>query len=117
MRRLATLPARRLWAIAAVVVLVAAGGGIAQAALSGAPTPEPKPLNAAIRDAVNAPAVTGITARIAFTCCPPARRGAAARRRCSPAPRAACGSPPGDALGSSSSPTRATRRSSPTARS
>jgi outer membrane lipoprotein-sorting protein len=67
MRRLATLPARRLWAIAAVVVLVAAGGGIAQAALSGAPTPEPKRLNAAIRDAVNAPAVTGITARIAFT--------------------------------------------------
>jgi outer membrane lipoprotein-sorting protein len=67
MRRLATLPARRLWAIAAVVVLVAAGGGIAQAALSGAPTPEPKPLNAAIRDAVNAPDVQGITARIAFT--------------------------------------------------
>ena len=67
MRRLATLPARRLWAIAAVVVLVAAGGGIAQAALSGGPTPEPKPLNAAIRDALNAKPVQGITARIAFT--------------------------------------------------
>jgi outer membrane lipoprotein-sorting protein len=67
MRRLATLPARRLWAIAAAVVLVAAGGGIAQAALSGAPTPDPKPLNAAIRHAVNAPDVQGITARITFT--------------------------------------------------
>jgi outer membrane lipoprotein-sorting protein len=68
MRRLATLPARRLWAIAAAVVLVAAGGGIAQAALStGGPTPDPKPLNAAVRDALNAPAVQGITARIHFT--------------------------------------------------
>jgi outer membrane lipoprotein-sorting protein len=67
MRRLATLPARRLWAIAVVVVVVAAGGGIAQAALSGAPTPAPKPLNAAIRDALNAPPVQGITARIDFT--------------------------------------------------
>jgi outer membrane lipoprotein-sorting protein len=68
MRRLATLPARRLWAIAAAVLLVAAGGGIAQAALSsGGPTPDPKPLNAAVRDAVNAPAVQGITARIHFT--------------------------------------------------
>ena len=67
MRRLATLPARRLWAIAAAVVLVAAGGGIAQAALSGGATPDPKPLNVAVRDALNAPDVQGITARIAFT--------------------------------------------------
>lgn len=67
MRRLATLPARRLWAIAAAVVLVAAGGGIAQAALSGGSTPDPKPLNVAVRDALNAPAVKGITARIEFT--------------------------------------------------
>jgi outer membrane lipoprotein-sorting protein len=68
MRRIATLPARRLWAIAAAVLLVAAGGGIAQAALSGGgPTPDPKPLNAAVRDALNAPAVQGITARIHFT--------------------------------------------------
>ena len=66
MRRLATLPARRLWAIAAAVVLVAAGGGIAQAALSGGSTPDPKPLNVAVRDALNAPAVQGITARIEF---------------------------------------------------
>jgi outer membrane lipoprotein-sorting protein len=67
MRRLATLPARRLWAIAAAVVLVAAGGGIAQAALSGGSTPDPKPLNVAVRDALNAPTVPGVTARIAFT--------------------------------------------------
>src|SRR3954471_19830214 len=67
MRRLATLSARRLWAIAAAVVLVAAGGGIAQAALSGAPKPDPKPLDVAVRDALNAPAVPGITARIRFT--------------------------------------------------
>jgi outer membrane lipoprotein-sorting protein len=68
MRRLATLPARRLWAIAAAVLLVAAGGGIAQAALSGGgPKPAPKPLNVAVRDALNAPAVPGITARIRFT--------------------------------------------------
>jgi outer membrane lipoprotein-sorting protein len=68
MRRLATLPARRLWAIAAVVLLVAAGGGIAQAALSGGGAkPAPKHLDAAIRDALNAPQVQGITARIAFT--------------------------------------------------
>jgi outer membrane lipoprotein-sorting protein len=67
MRRLATLPARRLAAIAAAVVLVAAGGGIAQAALSGDPKPSPKPLDAAIHDALTAPRVQGITARIRFT--------------------------------------------------
>jgi outer membrane lipoprotein-sorting protein len=68
MRRIATLPARRLWAIAAVVLLVAAGGGIAQAALSGGGAkPAPKHLDAAVRDALNAPEVQGITARIAFT--------------------------------------------------
>jgi outer membrane lipoprotein-sorting protein len=68
MRRLATLPARRLWAIAAAVVLVVAGAGVAQAALSsGGPKPAPKPLNVAVRDALNAPQVKGITARIKFT--------------------------------------------------
>ena len=67
MRRLATLPARRLAAIAAAVVVVAAGGGIAQAALNGDAKPKPKPLNAAIHDALTAPQVKGITARIQFT--------------------------------------------------
>jgi outer membrane lipoprotein-sorting protein len=68
MRRIATLPARRLWAIVAAVLLVAAGGGIAQAALSGGGAkPAPKPLDVAVRDALNAPAVPGITARIRFT--------------------------------------------------
>jgi outer membrane lipoprotein-sorting protein len=67
MRRLATLPARRLAAIAAAVVLVAAGGGIAQAALNGDPKPAPKPLDVAVHDALTAPQVQGITARIEFT--------------------------------------------------
>ena len=66
MRRLATLPARRLAAIAAAVVVVAAGGGIAQAALGGDTKPKPKPLDAAIHDALTAPQVKGITARIQF---------------------------------------------------
>jgi outer membrane lipoprotein-sorting protein len=61
------LPARRLWAIAAAVVVVAAGAGVAQAALSGGSAPDPKPLDVAVRDAINAPAVAGITARIEFT--------------------------------------------------
>jgi outer membrane lipoprotein-sorting protein len=68
MRRLATLPARRLWAIAVAVVLVAAGGvGIAQAALGGGAKPDPKPLAVAVHDALTAPQVKGITARIKFT--------------------------------------------------
>jgi outer membrane lipoprotein-sorting protein len=67
MRRLVTLPARRLWAIAAAVVIVAAGGGIAQAALGGGSAPAPKPLNVAVHDAVTAPDVQGISARITFT--------------------------------------------------
>jgi outer membrane lipoprotein-sorting protein len=67
MRRLATLPARRLAAIAVAVVLVAAGGGIAQAALGGDTKPKPKPLDAAVHDALTAPQVKGITARIEFT--------------------------------------------------
>jgi outer membrane lipoprotein-sorting protein len=69
MRKLATLPTRRLWAIAVAVVLVAAGGvGIAQAALGGGGAkPDPKPLDVAVHDALTAPQVKGITARIKFT--------------------------------------------------
>jgi outer membrane lipoprotein-sorting protein len=66
MRRLATLPARRLWAIVAAVAAVAAGGGIAQAALNSASAPDPKPLAVAVHDALTAPAVQGVTARISF---------------------------------------------------
>jgi hypothetical protein len=66
-RRIRTLPSRRLWAILAAVAALAAGGGIAQAALRGAAKPAPKPLDRALLDALRAPAVDGITARIRFT--------------------------------------------------
>ena len=46
---------------------VVAGAGIAQAALNSAPKPAPKPLDRAVLDALNAPAVDGVTARIEFT--------------------------------------------------
>jgi outer membrane lipoprotein-sorting protein len=68
MRRLRTASRRRLATIVAAVLLLAAGGGIAQAALSGAgPTPDPKSLDRAVLDAVNAPEVEGVSARITFT--------------------------------------------------
>jgi outer membrane lipoprotein-sorting protein len=67
MRRLRTASTRRLVTIAAVLVAVAAGAGIAQAALDSAPKPDPKPLDRAVHDALNAPAVEGVTARIEFT--------------------------------------------------
>lgn len=67
MRLLRTLPTRRLWALVAAVAVVAAGAGIAQAALRGAPKPPHKPLARAVLDALRAPAVRGITARIRFT--------------------------------------------------
>jgi hypothetical protein len=67
MRRLRTTSTRRLYAAVAAVVALTAGGGIAQAALSGGDTPDPKPLDRAVYDAVRAPAVAGISARIEFT--------------------------------------------------
>jgi outer membrane lipoprotein-sorting protein len=67
MRRLRTLSTRRLLAIVAGVVALAASAAVAQAALTGDARPEPKPLNRAILDAVNAPPVDGVTARISFT--------------------------------------------------
>ena len=67
MRRLITLPARRLWSIVAAVCVVALGAGIAQAALrSGGSPPPSKPLPRAVHDALTAPAAAGITARIQF---------------------------------------------------
>ena len=67
MRRLRTLSTRRLTAIVAAVVVLAASAAIAQAGLIGAgPKPEPKALDRAILDAANAPAVKGISARIEF---------------------------------------------------
>src|SRR4051794_18426780 len=67
MRRLRTASTRRLLTIVAVLVAAVAGAGIAQAALTSAPTPDPKPLDRAIYDAVNAPSVEGVTARVKFT--------------------------------------------------
>ncbi|HET8949288.1 MAG TPA: hypothetical protein VFN44_02225 [Solirubrobacteraceae bacterium] len=68
MRRLRTLSSRRLIAIVAAAVVLAASAAIAQAGLIGAdPKPEPKALDRAILDAANAPAVDGVSARISFT--------------------------------------------------
>jgi outer membrane lipoprotein-sorting protein len=67
MRHLRTASRRHLLTAVAVVLALAAGGGIAQAALSGGgDTPEPKPLDRAVHDALNAPKVEGISARVTF---------------------------------------------------
>jgi outer membrane lipoprotein-sorting protein len=66
-RRFALLPARRLWAVAAAVCVLALGAGIAQAALSGGARPPARPLATAVHDALTATPVAGVTARIAFT--------------------------------------------------
>jgi outer membrane lipoprotein-sorting protein len=68
MNRLRTASTRRLYAIAASVVVLAVSGGIAQAALDGNGTaPAPKPLDRAVLDALRAPDVSGVSARIEFT--------------------------------------------------
>jgi len=67
MRRLRTISTRQLLAIAGAIVVLAGAAGIAQAALGGAAKPAPKPLDRAIVDAVDAPPVQGVTARIHFT--------------------------------------------------
>jgi len=67
MRRLRTLSTRRLYGVLAVVAALAATAGIAQAALGGASAPDPKPLDRAVYDALRAPDVTGVTARVRFT--------------------------------------------------
>lgn len=67
MKRLRTASSPRLLALVAVLVAVVAGAGIAQAALNNTAEPAPKPLDRALLDAVNAPHVDGISARISFT--------------------------------------------------
>ena len=65
LRRIST---RRLLALCAGVVVVGvATAAIALAATSGGPTPPPKPLPNAIHDALTAPKVAGVSARIEFT--------------------------------------------------
>jgi outer membrane lipoprotein-sorting protein len=66
LRRLPT--ARLLLLIVAVIAVLGGGTAIAMAALGGnGPTPPPKPLDAAIHDAVTAQPAPGVTARITFT--------------------------------------------------
>ncbi len=68
MKFLRTVSTRRLLAsIAGLVVAVAAGSAIAVAASGSGPVPKPRPLAQAIHDALAAPKVAGITARITFT--------------------------------------------------
>ncbi len=63
------IPTSRLLALLATVLVVLCGGAaIAVAAIGGSgSTPPPKPLAQAVHDALAAPSVQGITARIAFT--------------------------------------------------
>lgn len=67
MRFLRTASPTRLLTLLAAAVALALSAGFAQAALSGSDAPEPKPLDRAILDAVNAPPASGVTARITFT--------------------------------------------------
>jgi outer membrane lipoprotein-sorting protein len=68
MRRLRTTSTRRLVAIVAALVALALTGALAQAAISGSdPKPDPKPLDRAVHDAITAPPVDGVSARVTFT--------------------------------------------------
>jgi outer membrane lipoprotein-sorting protein len=68
MRRLRTISTRRLYGIVAAVVLLAGTAAIAQAAVRGsASPPDPKPLDRAVLDALRAPKVEGVSARVTFT--------------------------------------------------
>jgi hypothetical protein len=60
---------RRLLALCAAVVAILAGSAAAIALATGGsgPTPPPKPLAQAVREALAAPPVAGVTARISFT--------------------------------------------------
>jgi outer membrane lipoprotein-sorting protein len=65
LRRISTL---RLVALTAVLIVTAAGTtAIALAATAGGPTPSPKPLANAVHDALTAPKIPGVTARVQFT--------------------------------------------------
>lgn len=67
-RFLRTVPSRHLLAmITGAIAVIAAGTTIAVAAAGGGPVPLPKSLPVAIHDALAAPTVQGITARISFT--------------------------------------------------
>jgi outer membrane lipoprotein-sorting protein len=68
MRRLRTISTRRLYGIAAAVVLVAGMAVTAQAALRNSASPPPrKALDRAVLGALRAPQVAGVSARVKFT--------------------------------------------------
>jgi outer membrane lipoprotein-sorting protein len=68
MRYLRTLSTSRLLALVlGVVILAVAGVAVASASLSGGKKPKPEALDKAVQQALAAPAVQGITARIHFT--------------------------------------------------
>jgi outer membrane lipoprotein-sorting protein len=67
MRRLRTISTRRILTVLGLAAVLVAGAGIAQAALGGGAKPAPKPLAVAVRDALAAPQVPGVSARITFT--------------------------------------------------
>jgi outer membrane lipoprotein-sorting protein len=68
MSTLRTISTSRLLAlVGAVLAVVAAGTAIALAAGGEGPVPPPKPLATAVHDALAAPSVQGVTARIKFT--------------------------------------------------
>ncbi len=67
MRRLRTLSTTRLIGIAVGLVVLVTGVGIAQGALQSNPKPPAKPLDVAVHDALGAPQVAGVTARVTFT--------------------------------------------------
>jgi outer membrane lipoprotein-sorting protein len=68
MKLLRTTSTRRLLAgLTGLLVAALAGTAIAIAASGNGPKPTPKPLARAVHDALAAPAVAGITARITFT--------------------------------------------------
>src|SRR3954447_10715160 len=67
MKRLRTISTRRLLIVVGVIALLGVSAGIAQGALSDSnPTPQAKPLNQAVVDALNAPKVDGLTASVTF---------------------------------------------------
>jgi outer membrane lipoprotein-sorting protein len=67
MKRLRTLSTRRLIGLAVALLVLGMGVGIAQGALGSDPKPAPKPLDVAVHDALAAPQVDGVTARVHFT--------------------------------------------------
>lgn len=68
MRLLRRISTPRLLALCVSVVVVAAGAAVAAiASTGGGPVPPPKSLPVAVHDALSAPAVPGVSARIQFT--------------------------------------------------